>query len=96
MATEAFDSNQVQRYSIRPRRSLIAMVSRRTLRRVNGTAGLFLVRPVVVMAARALGPGPTRLKLVKLAHNLGGRELVGPGEELEFVDAASQSQQRAA
>ena len=23
------------------------------------------------MAARVLGPGPTRLKLVKLAHNLG-------------------------
>jgi len=96
MATAAFDRSQVQRYSNRPRRSLIAMVSRRTLRRVNGTAGLFLVRPVVVMAARALGPGPTRLKLVKLAHNLGGRELSGPAEELDFAEAASQPQQRAA
>src|SRR5213080_3999576 len=35
MATEAFDGSQVQRYSNRLRRSLIAMVSRRTLRRVN-------------------------------------------------------------
>ena len=29
-----------------------------------------LVKPFVVFAARALGPGPTRLRLVKLAHNL--------------------------
>lgn len=37
---------------------------------MNGSASMLLVRPLVVMAARALGPGPMRLKLVKLAHNL--------------------------
>ncbi len=37
---------------------------------MNGSASHFLARPFVVMAARALGPGPTRLRLVKLAHNL--------------------------
>lgn len=46
------------------------MVARDALHRMNGSAGLFLVKPLVVIAARALGPGPTRLKLVKLAHNL--------------------------
>ncbi len=42
---------------------------------MNGSASHLLFRPFVVMAARALGPGPTRLKLVKLAHNLSRREL---------------------
>jgi len=37
---------------------------------MNGAASLVLVKPVVVMAARVLGPGPTRLRLVKLAHQL--------------------------
>jgi hypothetical protein len=46
------------------------MVGRRAFRKVNGTATLILVKPLVVMAARALGPGPTRLRLIKLAHNL--------------------------
>ncbi len=52
------------------RRSLITMLSRRTLGLVNGSASHILVKPFVVFAARALGPGPTRLRLVKLAHNL--------------------------
>jgi hypothetical protein len=52
------------------RRSLIAMVARRALNLMNGSASLVLVKPFVVLAARALGPGPTRLRLVKLAHNL--------------------------
>jgi hypothetical protein len=47
------------------------MTARRAIRKVNGSASHFLVKPVVVMAARVLGPGPTRLRLVKLAHNLG-------------------------
>lgn len=38
---------------------------------MNGSASIFLVKPFVVMTARVLGPGPTRLWLVKLAHNLG-------------------------
>ena len=36
------------------------------------TNGLVNVRPFVVLAARVMGPGPLRLKLVKLAHELDG------------------------
>jgi hypothetical protein len=49
------------------------MLSRQAINRVslmNGSASHMLVKPFVVFAARALGPGPTRLRLVKLAHNL--------------------------
>jgi len=60
----------VRRYSKVRRRSLIAMTARRAIRKMNGSASIFLVKPMVVMAARVLGPGPTRLRLVKLAHNL--------------------------
>ena len=38
-----------------------------TLHRNNGSV---IVKPMVVLAARVLGPGPLRLKLVKLAHEL--------------------------
>jgi hypothetical protein len=79
----------VQRYSIDTRRSLIAM---RGAARKTGSAGLRLVgaltRRFVVMVARVLGPGPMRLKMVKLAHNLShGGVVVAPvggfgGEEL--------------
>ncbi len=79
----------IQRYSLNTRRSLIAM---RGAARKNGSAGLHMVRPLmrpfVVMAARVLGPGPMRLKMVKLAHNLSdGGVVVSPvggfgGEEL--------------
>jgi hypothetical protein len=31
-----------------------------------------IARPFVVLAAKFLGPGPTRLRLVKLAHEMGG------------------------
>lgn len=57
--------------------------------RVNGAATMVLVKPLVVMAARVLGPGPTRLRLVKLAHQLEPRGLV---EEPEggFVERPSQ------
>jgi len=51
---------------------------------MNGSASIVLVRPFVVMAARVLGPGPTRLRLVKLAHNLG---------QNGFVAASTASQQ---
>ena len=79
MALKALDGSSVWRYSTNARRSLIAMVGRRTLQRMNGSASHTLFRPFVVMAARALGPGPTRLKLVKLAHNLSSRDLpAGP------------------
>lgn len=63
---------------------------------------MFLVKPFVVMAARVLGPGPTRLKLVKLAHNLDQSGLVAePAEGLdglhgELKGPAVQPTQRAA
>jgi hypothetical protein len=93
MALE-LDGNTAQRYSIRTRRSLIAMVARRALHRVNGSASIHLVRPFVVMAARALGPGQTRLKLVKLAHNLSSREL--PALPLEPAELALAEERSAA
>jgi len=33
-----------------------------------------VVKPLVVLAAKFLGPGPFRLKLVKLAHELEDRD----------------------
>src|SRR2546428_13061822 len=60
----------VRRYSAIRRRSLIAMVARRALLKVNGSASSILVKPFVVMAAPALCPRRRRLRLVKLAHNL--------------------------
>jgi hypothetical protein len=47
------------------------MVRRRVIRKVRDAARIVLVKLLVVLAARVLGPGPTRLRLVKLAHNLG-------------------------
>ena len=67
---DGLDGAAHRRYSTRPLRSLIGMVGRRAIRRVNGAASLVLVKPLVVMVARVLGPGPTRLRLVKLAHHL--------------------------
>ena len=72
------------------------MLARDALHRMNGSAGLFLVRPLVVMAARVLGPGPTRLKLVKLAHNLSTPSLAVLPEGLfdyaeETVEPASRA-----
>jgi hypothetical protein len=52
---------------------------------VNGSASHVLVRPMIVMAARVLGPGPTRLRLVKLAHNLSSESVA----ELPSGDFAS-------
>jgi hypothetical protein len=77
MSLEVLDGSRLRRYSMTARRSLITMLSRRTLGLVNGSASHILVKPFVVFAARALGPGPTRLRLVKLAHNLDHQALVG-------------------
>ncbi|HYU64103.1 MAG TPA: hypothetical protein VEN12_09985 [Verrucomicrobiae bacterium] len=66
---------------------------------MNGPASAILVRPFVVMAARVLGPGPTRLWLVKLAHNLGpSGALTGSGLIAHDEDgrAAVQADKRAA
>jgi hypothetical protein len=52
------------------------------MRLANGTASVILLRPMVVMAARVMGPGPARLRMVKLAHNLSRSTLaVVPPEE---------------
>jgi len=67
---EVVEQSSVRRYSTSRLRSLIAMVGQRAFRLVNGSAGHLLFKPLVVLAARVLGPGPTRLRLVKLAHNL--------------------------
>jgi len=69
------------------------------MQKVNGSASLVLVKPFVVMAARVLGPGPTRLKLVKLAHNLGQNALLAEppkGVLGESEGPAVQPTQRAA
>jgi len=58
-----------------------------------------MVRPLVVMAARVLGPGPTRLKLVKLAHNLTRPPLTAQPATVPFTDdhaAVAESSHRAA
>ena len=38
--------------------------------RLTSEARPVVVKPFVVLAARFLGPGPLRLKMVKLAHEL--------------------------
>src|SRR5690348_12031734 len=99
MRMEVLDGAGSRRYSTSTLRFLITMVGRRALHRMHASANLFLMRPFVVMAARALGPGPTRLKLVKLAPNLSAPELVAePARDLAYVDghASSQPTQRAA
>jgi hypothetical protein len=70
MSLEVLDGSPLRGYSKTTRRFLITMLSRRAMGLVNGSASHVLVKPFVVFAARALGPGPTRLKLVRLAHNL--------------------------
>jgi hypothetical protein len=67
---DAVERSSVRAYSSSRLRFLYAMVARRAFHVVNGSASHLIVRPLIVMAARALGPGPTRLRLVKLAHNL--------------------------
>jgi hypothetical protein len=34
-----------------------------------------VVKPLVLLAAKVMGPGPLRLKMVKLAHKLDDREV---------------------
>jgi hypothetical protein len=40
-------------------------------RALNRTGKRVIIRPFVVLAAKCLGPGPLRLQLVKLAHEMG-------------------------
>jgi len=77
------------------------MVSRRVL---NRTGRRVIARPLVVLAARCLGPGRLRLQMVKLAHELGegqnffevfyGRQRPKPTPVLEA--ASAQNSRRAA
>ncbi len=87
-------------YSPLKRRSLFGMAARRAIRKANSSASVILFKPFVVMAARTLGPGPLRLRMVKLAHNLGSDEVplvVNPVAIHELPRAtAAQPNQRAA
>jgi len=93
---QAVQRFSVRRYSATRLRFLFAVVARRALSIVNSSASHIIVRPMVVMAARVLGPGPTRLKLVKLAHNLGDRGNVVELPRGDVANVASQPGQRAA
>jgi len=46
------------------------------------SARLVVVKPLVLLAAKAIGPGPLRLKMVKLAHELGDREVAPTTSEI--------------
>lgn len=72
-------------YSFARGRSLIRMSARR-----------FLLRPVVVLAARVMGPGPARLRMVKLAHSLGRTPLTVVPVEERIEPASVQPSTRAA
>ena len=88
--------NSRSQYSATGGRCLSAMVSRQTL---NRTGRRMIVKPFVVFAARCLGPGPLRLQMVKLAHEMGegqnffevfyGRQRSGPKPALEAPQAHS-------
>ncbi len=73
------------------------MTARRVIRKTNGT----IVKPFVVLAARALGPGPLRLRMVKLAHSLSSDGYVFEGIPSRFeaepvaLDAPSTSRRAA-
>ncbi len=83
-------------YSLAGGRSLIRMGARRFFDQANGTASVVLLRPMVVMAARAMGPGPARLRLVKLAHELNKSRLTVITSEPGFENAPVQPSTRAA
>lgn len=95
---QAVERISVQRYSATRLRFLLAVVGRRAFRIMNDSASHIIARPIVVMAARFLGPGPTRLKLVKLAHNLGdGATVVElPSGDRDGATADPQPSRRAA
>lgn len=72
------------------------MTARRLMQRANEAASVILLRPMVVMAARVMGPGPARLRMVKLAHNLGRTGLTVVTPEEGFEEAPVQPTSRAA
>ena len=70
------------------------MLARRAIQRVNDSASMVLVKPFIVLAARVLGPGPTRLRLVKLAHNLDHNGLAAGFEERGQAESQAPSVQQ--
>ena len=66
------------------------MITRRAIHRASGSV---FVKPLVVLAARTLGPGPLRLRMVKLAHELSD---AGRWAESELDEPLGQPTQRAA
>jgi hypothetical protein len=60
------------------------MVSRRELHR---TGRRVFVKPLVVLAAKCLGPGRLRLEMVKLAH-----DLEDPGQNFQALSGRPPSQ----
>ena len=67
---------------------------------MHRTGRRVIVRPFVVLAAKCLGPGPLRLQMVKLAHEMGegqnffevfyGRQRLQPRPALEMPSTQSQ------
>ena len=47
------------------------MVAPKALHR---TGSRMIIRPFVVLVAKCLGPGRMRIQMVKLAHEMGGRQ----------------------
>lgn len=65
----------------------------------GGAHGRGIAKPFIVLAAKFLGPGPTRLRLVKLAHEMGGGGVLsgaGAGHGEEAYVQAVQPTERAA
>lgn len=71
------------------------MAARRVVRK-GSAAGTILFKPFVVIAAKAFGPGPTRLRLVKLAHHLGRPGIVAEPDNDLADGATAQPARRAA
>ena len=58
---------------------------------MDGANSMGIARPFVVLAARFLGPGPTRLRLVKLAHGMGFGGVVAVGSNGQSQEDAEQA-----
>lgn len=64
---------------------------------MKGANSMAIARPLVVFAARFLGPGPTRLRLVRLAHGMNGGVLAAASDgRLQEAGGASRTAKRAA
>ena len=50
----------------------VTLVARRAASRPGVSACRIVIKAAVLLATRTLGPGPRRLRMVKLVHRLGG------------------------